>query len=276
MNEVYGKLFILNGETEPSGLFDNSIVYEGESVYEVIRLVKGAPLFFGDHISRLENSVRLQGRKMLAGIADIRKDILTLTRADRINESNLKIIFNYKEEKTNYLIYRIKPGYPSAEQYEKGVKAALFHAERKDPGSKVIDHRLRTEISHKLLRDSAYEAILVNENGLITEGSRSNIFFLKRDILYTAPENMILSGITRKHILGICSENNIKVKLECVSVRDMYTYDSVFMTGTSPMLLPFNLVDNISFNVLHPMMKHLRELYLQRVEDNLMSFRNEL
>ena len=46
MNECFGKKFVLNGELHPADLFDNTFVYEGDSVYEVIRMVKGIPVFF--------------------------------------------------------------------------------------------------------------------------------------------------------------------------------------------------------------------------------------
>ena len=50
MNECFGKKFILNGELQPAALFDNSMIYEGDSVYEVIRMVRGNPVFFYDHM----------------------------------------------------------------------------------------------------------------------------------------------------------------------------------------------------------------------------------
>ena len=49
------------------------------------------------------------------------------------------------------------------------------------------------------------------KNNEITEGSRSNIFFLKDETLVTAPDNAVLNGITRKHILEICRENSIRL-----------------------------------------------------------------
>lgn len=275
MSELYGNMFLLNGELQPSGLFASSLVYEGESVYEVIRMVKGTPLFFSDHIERLQNSVRLQKRKLLAGEAKLRQDIIALTKSERKKESNIKIVFNYNGDTANYLVYYLKPGYPTAQQYAKGVKGTLFHAERKDPESKVINHKLRSDISDKLFHEKAYEAILVNDEGKITEGSRSNILFLRNDILTTAPDDMILLGITRKHILGICRENGIKVMYECVNFKDIKLYEAVFMTGTSPMVLPFNSVDEVRFNVTLPLMEKLRKLYMIRADESLKHFRNE-
>jgi len=275
MTELYGNMFILNGELQPSGLFANPLVYEGESVYEVIRMVKGTPLFFSDHIDRLQNSVKLQKQELLAGLAALRKDIIALTRSDRKKESNIKIVFNYNGGTANYLVYYLEPAYPTAKQYIEGVKGTLFHAERNEPESKVINHKLRSAISHKLLHEKAYEAILVNYDGKITEGSRSNIFFLRNDTLITAPDNLILLGITRKHILGICRENAISVTFECVNYNDLNMYDAVFMTGTSPMVLPFNSIDNVSFNISLPLMENLRKLYIIRAEESLKLFRNE-
>lgn len=275
MNECYGKKFILNGNLQPSEMFDNSLVYEGDSVYEVLRMIKGAPIFFPDHMQRLAMSAKLQKKKVLADIPTLRKDIISLTRSDKKRETNLKIVFNYNNGATNYLLYFIEPIYPSEAQYQKGVKGILFFAERKDPESKVINHKLRSSIYHKLIVESGYEAILVNENNLITEGSRSNIFFLKGETLVTAPDNVILNGITRKHILEICAENKIKVEFACVNVEELKQYEAVFMTGTSPMVLPFCCIDNNFFNVKVPMIDTLRKLYLRRAEETFSLFRAE-
>jgi branched-chain amino acid aminotransferase len=275
MNECSGNKFILNGELQSVENFDNSMVYEGDSVYEVIRMIKGNPVFFHDHMDRLAGSVKIQGKEMLADFSVLRKAIITLTRAERRKETNLKIVFNYDNGDINYLVYYIEPIYPSAEQYRAGVKGILFHAERKNPESKVINHKLRSAIYHRLILESAYEALLVNEEDLITEGSRSNIFFLKADILVTAPDNMILNGITRKYILEICSQNGIKVELRCVSINDLSGFDSVFMTGTSPMVLPFCRIEDKSFNVDLPMIVRLRELYISKAEESIRDFRHE-
>jgi branched-chain amino acid aminotransferase len=275
MNECYGKKFILNGDLQPCELFDNSLVYEGDSIYEVIRMAKGSPVFFHDHMERLANSVKLQHKMNLADVPALKKDIIKLTRSDRKKEANLKIVFNYNNGSDNYLVYFIEPIYPSEEQYKKGVKGILFSAERKDPESKLINHKLRSAIYHRLILEGGYEALLVNEKNLITEGSRSNIFFLKGVNLVTAPDKIILNGITRKHILEICSEKGIKVELYCVKVDDIADYDAVFMTGTSPMVLPFCCINDKKFSVKLPLMERLRQLYMLRAEESIRLFRSE-
>jgi len=272
MNECYGKKFILNGNLQPAEMFDKSMVYEGDSVYEVLRMIKGTPIFFPDHLERLITSVKLQKKEILADKTAIRKAILDLARADRKKESNLKIVFNYNKGVGNFLIYYIESSYPTEMQYKKGVKGVLFYAERNDPESKVIDHKLRSSIYHKLIMEGGYEALLVNDNKQITEGSRSNIFFIKGESLITAPDNAVLSGITRKHILEICSDKNLIVDFSYVNVAEITEYDAVFMTGTSPVVLPFCCIDDKYFNVRIPMIERLRKLYLQKAEASIELF----
>jgi branched-chain amino acid aminotransferase len=273
MIECYGNNYILNGELHHADSFDNTLVYEGDSIYEVIRMVKGSPIFFYDHMERLTASLRLQKKRLLADVPALRKSIINLTRSEKRKEINIKIVFNYNGEDENYLIYFIEPIYPSKDQYRNGVKGILFFAERKDPESKVINHKLRSSIYHKLIQDVGYEAILVNDENCITEGSRSNVFFLKGETLVTAPDNVILNGITRKHILEICREHNIRVEFNCVNANTIKEYESVFMTGTSPMVLPFCCIDEIRFNVKSAVMEKLRKLYMERVEESIRKFR---
>ncbi len=273
MSECYGNFFIVNGELTPSALFKNSDVYEGEAVYEVIRMINGLPLFFEDHISRLEQSVRHTGREMDLSPSTLARDLIRLKKEAGIREANLKIVLNYKRDnKLTALLYFIEPLYPTQQQYREGVRTVLYEAERRRPEIKLINHRLRSSIYHKLIAENAYEAILVNSSGEITEGSRSNLFFVKDETLHTAPDNMVLGGITRKHILELCGENNIEVVNKAVK-REMVThFDSLFMTGTSPMVLPVRYIDNIGYKVNNSLVNRVKTLYEERVKSNLTDF----
>jgi branched-chain amino acid aminotransferase len=86
---------------------------------------------------------------------------------------------------------------------------------------------------------------------------------------------MVLCGITRKHILDICRHNRIEVRTEAVSAAAMNEFDAIFMTGTSPMVLPFSSVGDHRYSVNYTLIDRLRELYKQRVEENIQEFRRE-
>jgi branched-chain amino acid aminotransferase len=273
MSECYGDYFILNGELTPSVMFNNSDVYEGDSVYEVLRMMSGAPLFFADHMERLQNSVSHHGMKMLTTPGSIARDLRKMRKKAGVKEANLKIVFNYKDSGNSYLLYFIEPLYPSPQQYREGVRTIFFHAERENPEVKVINHRLRSTIYHRLIATNAYEAFLVDAEGYITEGSRSNIFFVREGKLFTAPDEKVLGGITRKHVIDICSINGIEIEFRCIALAEIREYESAFMTGTSPMVLPVRCIDDIEFAVDIPVVNLLRELYSGRVKESLTAFR---
>jgi len=74
-------------------MFDKSLVYEGDSVYEVLRMVKGNPIFFSDHMERLVTSCKIAEKEILADESKLRKDIISLARSDKKRETNLKNSF---------------------------------------------------------------------------------------------------------------------------------------------------------------------------------------
>lgn len=272
MGECFGKYFIHNGVLKSAEQFDSSLVYEGESLYEIIRVIRGLPVFFSDHVERLQASVTLQGKIMYADMNLLRSNIKILLTAEKKEEVNLKVVFNYNGMNEKYLVYYIEPVYPTQWQYLHGVKGILYTAERKDPEIKIIDNRLRSAITHKLIIEKGYEALLVGSDGRITEGSRSNIFFITGNRLFTAPDNSVLGGITRKHLIEICRNNGISLEYLCVRADDISDYESVIMTGTSPVVLPFSSIDDILFSVSNPLIAHLRNLYLLRAEESMKHF----
>ena len=276
MKECSGNYFIRNGLTLPVEEFDNKLVYEGESIYEVLRMVRGVPLFFDDHYKRLVNSIQNRNRKNLSTFDNLLRDIKTLTEIEKPEETNLKIVFNYNDSKSDYLVYFIKASYPSDLQYKNGVKGILFRAERINPESKVIHRELKSAIEAGLAAEKAYEALLVNDKNFITEGSRSNIFFIKNETIYTAPDSLVLGGITRKHLINLCNEIGIKVYYECVNADEIQNYDSVLMSGTSPILLPFRYVDDCEFIVENDIVKRLRDMFIQKTEQSVNDFNSNL
>ena len=272
MKECTGNYFIKNGKMLPVEDFDNKMVYEGESIYEVLRMVSGFPLFFYDHYKRLVSSILNRKQTNLSTLNGLLRNIKTLSEIEKPDEVNLKIVFNYNNPESNYLVYFINASYPSNLQYKEGVKGILFKAERINPESKVIHSELKSAVEERLSAEKAYEALLVNDNNFITEGSRSNIFFIKDKTLYTAPDNLILSGITRKHLINLCNENGIEIRYECVNADKIQDYNSVFMTGTSPILLPFKNIDNHSFIVESDTVEKLREMFMQKAEQSINNF----
>lgn len=247
--EVAKDYFLYNGNVFPSKEFniEKTIVYP--SVYEVIRVVDGVPLFFEEHINRLGNSIELLGYKQPYDNKTIEEHILKLLEINKCYNYNVKIIINALDsEKPNLFVYYVVSSYPEAELYEKGVHTVLYEAERDNPNVKVIAATFRDKINESIKNANAYEALLVNNRGEITEGSRSNVFFVKDDAFYTAPAEDVLVGITRKRIIQLCLKLGYKVVEEPINVSFLENIDGLFLTGTSPKVLPIATIDNRKYN----------------------------
>jgi branched-chain amino acid aminotransferase len=156
-----------------------------------------------------------------------------------------------------------------------GVPLILFHAERLNPGVKMLNNRLRLSVNEELSRRGAYEALLVNSEGFITEGSRSNIFFVTEEgVVQTAPDSMVLSGITRRYVTGIIREEGIPIVFQAVRDDSLSGFTAAFITGTSPMVLPVRSIDGREFDVAHELTLKLRGIYSRLAERSIMDYLN--
>ncbi|MNN25477.1 Branched-chain-amino-acid aminotransferase [compost metagenome] len=124
----------------------------------------------------------------------------------------------------------------------------MYFGERTNPNAKIVNDSFRDLVNKEIKENNAYEAILVDRNGDITEGSRSNIFMVKNNTIITSPLEAVLPGVTRGEIIELCLENNIDFKEEKVNYKDLDRLDGLFITGTSPKILPITSVNDRIFN----------------------------
>lgn len=250
MEECFREKFIYNNDIKSSKEFDLFNPNGGKSLYEVLRIVEGVPLFLEDHLERLENSAEVTSLKLWMKKDEIKNKIYKLCKVNDIFFGNIKLIFNYKEDESeNFLAYFIKHKYPSKDMYEEGVATALYHAERENPNAKVINSKLREDTNNFIREKNIYEAILVDNDGYITEGSRSTIFAIKGDKVYTSPIKDVLPGITRKYVLKVCKQLDIDAIEERIHHTNIDDIDSFFICGTSPKVLPIHKVDHIKCDI---------------------------
>ena len=247
MKEIQEKYYILNGTKNETKNFNHEIILQN-SVYEVIRVLDGVPLFLEEHLDRLNESFKLIGSDFYIEKKQLISDIDNLIKINDCYNKNIKIVVADVKEEPQTLIYFIVSNYPTEEDYSNGVKAILFKAVRDNPNAKVIHTSFRDSIKDKLNEQQAYEAILVNNSNEITEGSRSNIFLVKDNTVFTPPADDVLKGITRKRVIELCNNLNIPVIEKTISVDFLKECEGLFMTGTSPKVLPIASVDELNFN----------------------------
>ena len=270
--ECLGRYYFLDGNILPVEREEE--MASGEvSFYEVIRTKGGVPLFFDDHMKRLKDgiSTRYDLKDDISEL--ITEGLDALVRQETFAEINVRITVSFIGQEHSVHICYISSSYPNDETVRDGVSLIFYRAERFDPAVKLLNNRLRLSVNEALLKKKAYEALLVNNDGIITEGSRSNVFFVNaKGILYTAPDSMVLSGITRKYVIEICRKEGVKVIFEAVRVSELHDFISAFITGTSPMVLPVKCIDNHIFRTDNDIIKRLIFLYRQLADDSIIKY----
>lgn len=244
MSECINNFFIYNGEIKEVKEFDDLYPKSKKLLYEVIRVIDKTPLFLREHFERLDNSIALANITVNFSEKHMRESILRLIQGNSVEDGNVKLIL----DEENTLVYSVKHSYPTKEMYENGVKTLLYFGERENPNAKIINKTFREEIDKILKESHCYEAILVNKEGYITEGSRSNIFMVRGSKVYTAPLETVLPGVTRKLIIKACEVTGLQVLEESVNHEEIKNLDALFISGTSPKVLPISEVESIRFS----------------------------
>lgn len=261
--------FILNGQIIRTNSFDYQFPAEVKIVYEVIRVKNSTPLFFEYHMERLMNSIRILNFE-LPQLQNIKEQVKNLLVKNPIAENNLRISLIYRNACTfDTLIYFVPSTYPTEIQKREGVEVRLLMANRDNPNAKVENKTLRENAERIIAELGCYEVLLVNNEEFITEGSRSNVFFMKDDTFYTAPLSMVLGGITRLMVIEIINKLGLTLEETPVYSEQIDEFDGAFLTGTSPSILPIAKVDDLHYNTNQKITELLITNYNKRIQDDI-------
>ncbi|WP_017211289.1 aminotransferase class IV [Clostridium beijerinckii] len=237
---------------------------EDKIIYEVLRVIDRKAIFLESHLKRMENSFNLINEEFLVSYEEISKEIEELIESENRSEGNIKITFGVNEKKLR--VFFIEHSYPSDEMYMNGVNTILYFGERENPNAKIINDTFREKVNKEIKDNNAYEAILVDSNGHITEGSRSNIFMVKGNKLLTSPVKAVLPGVTRGEIIDIANKVGVEVEEVEYKYSDIDKLDGMFISGTSPKILPIKTVNSINFNVDNNLIRKLMKEYDDEIE----------
>jgi branched-chain amino acid aminotransferase len=257
MNVLY------NGHLLPlEGNFSEELLHDGLSLYEVFRVYKGHVIFLEDNIERLKNSMRKSGWDFPISAPEIATKLELLIREERIAEGNIKYVSHATAKGIEEYIYQIPHSYPNEEDYRRGVKVMTLHASRDNAEVKYIHPELRETTNQLIHTHNVYEVLLIDKHECITEGSRSNVFFIQENKLYTAPLPRVLPGTTRKRVIELCREEGIPVIEQCVAYAGIHLARAAFLTGTSPLVLPVRQIDGIELDPRDPLLRRVMTRYL--------------
>jgi len=252
--QITGNTLILN--SEPADISTFQIDLSADIFYEVVRVTDGWIHFLNDHLKRFEKSIT-SSTLQYPGDEHIKKDLKLLISSSSYKSGNIKIsLFRDPEGKSNLGLHFVSHFYPSDEMYRDGVRLLTFSHTRPQPGVKKWDGAFRKRVNQFIHDKRIYEAILFNQDGFITEGSRSNIFFINgKNEVITPPSRDVLEGITRRYVIEIIRNQNIKIWEKDIRIEELNAFESCFITGTSPKVLPVSHIDKVHFDPQHQLLR---------------------
>ena len=250
---MIGKKYILDGKLiDVNTQSENIKIKNSTVVYEVFTWENDSAIFFDEHYNRFLDSIESKKLESLniPSRNYLLAKVLELASANNFNKNNIRIDLIFTENiLQHYAVYFVKSIYPTQEQYKKGVEVGLCFGERENPKAKIANSTIRDKANKKIKDENLFEVLLVNHSKVIAEGSRSNIFFVKENRIYTPKSKNILSGITRQKVLEIANKFNVETVETDILLSDLSSYESAFLTSTSMVVLPICCVDDIEFCV---------------------------
>ena len=247
MEDNAGRFYMEDGVLKESVNLKDIKNHDGAMIYDVVRIIDGIPLFFEDHYARTCKTFQAIGNECSIEPYELKKQLYRIISANNNSNCNIKYIMFTVEGTPKMIGYISKSYYPSAEEISKGVPVGLYSLERENPNIKLIDNDYKKKINNIKSERGFYEVFLVDSEGNVNEGGTSNIFFIKKGKIYTAPEEKVLKGITRMHVIESCRAIGREVIETAISESRLGEAEAVFLSGTSPKVLPVSSIDDMRY-----------------------------
>ena len=228
-------------EYQATSLAD-AIQYEPAGVYTVTRSYKGHyALLLDDHLTRLEESARLEGIPLALDRAALRAALRDLLPAQADSRFRITI----PREHPDRIVFAAEPlpGVP-AEILATGARVVTINARRQNPVAKVTGWMHQRKAVVETAPAGIYEMLLVGEGEVILEGAGSNFFAIMDGELRTADAG-ILKGIARKALLTSI-EGFVPVRLQPVTVADLPNLSEALLTSSSRGVVPIVQINDVS------------------------------
>ena len=225
-------------------------ILRGYGIFDFLRTYNGRPLFLEEHIERLQRSAKQIGLTLLWSKTQLIDIVNQTLNKNNYRESNVRVVVTGGTS-PDYITPQGKPRLlvlvtelPEQPQwwYTDGVKVITIYSRRTIPAAKSIDYITATIALKEARSKNAIEALYVDRDGYVLEGTTSNLFIFRGDRLVT-PGKAVLSGITRKIVLMLTAEI-FKTEIRDVAVDELLTADEVFITGSNKEIVPVVRVDD--------------------------------
>lgn len=235
---------IIPSETATLHPMDLGLI-RGYGIFDFFRTSNYHPVFLKHYLDRFTASAEKTYIPLNYSREELRSIIAELTEKNDLKQGGFRMMLtggvsdnHFSPAEGKLFIFCESLDFPSEAKYTQGIKLLTLEYIRPIAEIKTTNYALPVWHSHHWKRLGA-EDVLYHWNGLVSESSRSNFFIVKNGVIHT-PDQHILMGITRKHILQI-AEN---VVIRPVALEEVWEADEAFMTSTTKVLLPVTQIDD--------------------------------
>jgi len=250
---------------------DDLSVLRGYGIFDFLRTYNGVPFHLEDHLLRLQRSARLIGLHLphtLTSLAEIVRE--TLAR-NHNHESNIRIVVTGgispdgitpgNSPRLLVMISAVKM--MPKEWYTDGAKIITSPVDRFMPGAKSINYIPAILSQAEACSRQAIEAVYVDRDGYLQEGTTSNFFGLRGDTLITPPCDRILPGITRQVVLHL-ARKHFTIEERQIHRDEIRLLDEAFLTSSTKEVVPVVAIDSVNLGNKKPGSRTMRIVDLFR------------
>ena len=255
-------------------------VFEGVRAYSTL---KGPSIFrLDDHTDRLFKSAETVNMEIPYSKKAINRAHQEVIKANNLKEAYIRPMCFYGSEGMGLRADNLKvhamvaawdwPSYMEPESRTKGIKVKLSSLKRqvKNPisNAKVNGNYVHSIVAlNEALENGFDEALMLDADGYVAEGSGENFFIVKENVLYSPDLDSCLDGITRRTILELAEELGISYEIKKLTVEDVLEADESFFSGTAAEVVPINSLDGkiIGSGDRGPVTEKLQSVYFDQV-----------
>jgi branched-chain amino acid aminotransferase len=249
-------------------------VLRGYSAFESLRSYDRRPFHLDEHLTRLCHSADLIALGIpftQEFVADVVQDVIA-RNSYRHAQVRLLVTGGVSEDgvlpvgKPTLAVLITELRERDLRQFERGAKLITTHSQRSLPEAKTANYVTAVCALREAARHGASDALYVNEQDQILEGTRSNFFLFLRDTLVT-PCTGILKGVTRNIVLSL-AKGHFKIEERPISLAELPYADEAFITSSSKEITPVVQIDDqmIGSGEVGPRTYKLEQLFILMVE----------
>ena len=220
-------------------------VIRGYGIFDFFRTEQYHPVFLEDYLDRFTASAAKTFLPLPYSREELRTIITELIAKNDLKQGGIRMVLtggvseNHFSPATGTLfMFGEELSFPSEEKYQQGVKLLTVEHVRAIADIKTTNYTLPVWHSMRWKEQGA-EDVLYHWDGWVSESSRSNFFIIKDGVIHT-PDKHILMGITRKNLLAVAGD----VQIRPISLEEVWEADEAFISATTKILLPVTQIDD--------------------------------